>query len=148
MLKTHAGGLRAWFEAHEISADFPVDGPPPETAYLEEMKVDTAPELAAVIDEIIDGKTEPLCADDLVSLTALSSALATYGVNKVSPQQLAAVLRTRGLTRGERVRVEGDRHVLWVPRDGSFEGLDVTQIVALRLKAHGAKEADKMFSKS
>jgi len=145
MLKTHAGGLRSWFEDYEISADFPVDGPAPVTKYLGEMTEDTAPELNYTIEALLASKDHPLVSEDLISVGVLQSLLAQEGLTKSTPQQLTAVLRSLGYNRADRVSIDGQRHVLWAHVESGLDGLDLAKIAAKLLASYAASEADKMF---
>ena len=145
MLKTHAGGLRSWFEDYEISPDFPVDGPAPRTIYLDEMTADTAPELNYTIEALIESKEHPLVSGDMISVVVLQSLLAQEGITKSTPQQMTAVLRSIGFNRADRISIDGQRHVLWIHVESGLEGLDLCKIASIRLAKYSEDEADKMF---
>lgn len=147
MLKTHAGGLRSWFEDYEISTDFPVDGPAPRTKYLAEMTADTAPEINYTIENLLKTGEHPLVSEDLISLSALQMLLGQEGLSKSTSQQVAATLRTMGFARADRVTIEGQRHTLWVHSESGLEGLDLAKIATKRLANSPSGEADKMFEK-
>jgi hypothetical protein len=113
MVRDNPGGLRAWFEKWEISADFKPDGRAPVTKYLSELVDSAASPLAAAVKIAIADEPHPLVRRNLLSISCLRGVLDTGHLPEFSDQALAAVLRETGWSKYERVMLEGAKHQLW-----------------------------------
>lgn len=114
MLDENPGGVRAFFENYKISSDFDPEGRAPVTTYLKELAENASSPLAAAVRNAITDKAHALVRDDLVSVQALRSVVQHVpGISDFSDQTLVQVLREMGWSRGERVRLAGERHALW-----------------------------------
>jgi hypothetical protein len=76
----------------------------------------------------------PLVQYDIVSTTAVKDALYAEGMNKVTAQQIAQVLREEGLHQVGRHLIGDDRHYLWVR-----SGISEEEAVAAVLDRHKRK---------
>ena len=136
MLKTNAGGLRAWFESWSISPEFKADGHAPTTTYLSDlMRASASPITAAVSDAITD-QDHALLKVDLVSTKALRAVLEVQNLPRFTDQTLAGVLRELDYVCLGRFRVDDDRHYLWAKRGTYFDkvGGDCATEARVRLK--------------
>lgn len=147
MLKTHAGGLRHFFETWEISDSFPVDGPAPETKYLAQMQRQTAPEQEVTLQEILADGTYPLIQHDLISFASLQTVLETEYALRVAPKQLSGTLQSLGFENVGRYRINGERQSLWVHNESGLDGLDLSKIAARRVEKAAANGSDGIFEK-
>jgi len=115
MLRDNAGGLRAFFEQHQISEDFNPDGHAPATIYLEQLVNDSANEATAAVRKLIQEHEHPLIQWDMISAKVLMEFLVNQeGLTKISPQHLASVLRDEGFVHSGRHLIGEERHYLWV----------------------------------
>jgi len=129
LLRTHAGGIRAFFESWKITSDFNPEGCAPETPFLHELAKATASPLAAAVQDVIDDQPHALLRGDLISLSVLRGCLPTDRLPAFSDQGLAAILREKNFVCMGRHLIDNVRHSLWV-RD--FAG-DPVQEAAVRL---------------
>lgn len=113
LLRTHAGGVRAFFESWGIAKDFPAEGRAPVTPFLKELAAATASPLAAAVQEVIDDQPHALVRRDLVSMHVLRAMLPPDRLAQFSDQGLAAVLREKGFVSCGRHELDGVRHNLW-----------------------------------
>ena len=113
LLRTHAGGVRAFFESWGIAKDFPAEGRAPVTPFLKELAAATASPLAAAVQEVIDDQPHALVRRDLVSMHVLRAMLPPDRLPQFSDQGLSAVLREKGFVSVGRHDLEGVRHNLW-----------------------------------
>lgn len=114
MIEDNAAGLRWFFENWSISDEFPADGHAPETPYLRQLVQDTANELTATVRRVIKEADHPLVQLDLISSKVLLDLLHTQeSLNRVSSNQLAAVLREEHYNQHGRHMVDNERHYLW-----------------------------------
>lgn len=116
MLRTHAAGLRHWFENWPISVDFEPDGHAPRTIYMTQLLNDTASEATTLVREAIADQVHPLIGHEMLSSTTLMGWLATRLNGKDTPAQqtVAAILREEGFTNIGRHSIDGARHTLWL----------------------------------
>lgn len=114
MVRDNAAGLRAWFEAWEISDKFDPEGRAPETPYQHEMASNSATPLAAVIRLILEEEDHPMVRHDLVSAAVLRTMLSEYnGLGDYSDQLIASILRELGWVKVGRTMIAGSRHYIW-----------------------------------
>lgn len=114
MLRDHPGALRAWMLDWEISPDFNPNGHAPRTKYVTDMVNDSASDLTATVRRLLIEGDYPLVQYDIVSSTALRTAIVNVeGISKVTTQQIAQVLREEGLHQVGRHLIGDDRHYLW-----------------------------------
>jgi hypothetical protein len=113
MVHENASGLRAWFEAYEISKDFQPEGRAPMTKYLRELAETSQSPLAAAVTTVIRDGGHPLVTSDLVSITALRALVNDQNIGPFSDQALALVLLEHGWTRGPRISLDNVKHSLW-----------------------------------
>lgn len=130
LLRSHAGGVRAFFESWGISKDFPAEGRAPVTPFLRELAAATASPLSAAVEEALDDQGHALVHKDLVSLHVLRAMLPQDRLAQFTDQGLAAVLREKGFISAGRHQLDGVRHNLWVR---GFNGDPVAE-AALRLE--------------
>lgn len=126
-LRDNPGGMRAWLLDWEISDKFQPNGHAPRTKYVQEMVQDSANDLTAAIRKLLLEGDYPLVQYDIVSATTLFHVLQVEeGLNRVSHQQIAAVLREEGFLQLGRYTIDSERHYLWI-RNGvdSDTALDV-----------------------
>ena len=117
VVRTQGGALRSWLEQWHISDDFNPDGHAPATKYLKELAGAAASPLAAAIDELLTDGLHPLVKGDLVSTNVLKQSLQVRPSLQWSDQSVCAVLREHGMVNAGRVRVDGERHGVWIRRD-------------------------------
>jgi len=114
MLRDHPGAFRAFLLDWEISPDFRADGHAPRTSYVQEMVADSANELTATIRRMLVEGDFPLVQYDIVSANKLKDALRIEeGMDNVSTQHIAAILREEGLHLLGRHQIGEERHYLW-----------------------------------
>lgn len=134
-LRDNPGGMRAWLLDWEISESFQPNGHAPRTKYVGEMVQDSANDLTAAIRKLLIEADYPLIQFDIVSAKTLTDALQVEeGLNRVSHQQVAAVLREEGFYSIGRHSLENERHYLWIR-----SGVDVRTapgIAAMRVKGN------------
>lgn len=114
-------GLRAFFETWKISPDFSPKGRAPVTKYLHEMVETSATPLAQQVRQLVQDGDHPLVQSDLLSALILRGLLAQQGAGNVSDQSIASILRELSWQRVDRVRIDGDRHPVWVPAASELE---------------------------
>jgi hypothetical protein len=115
MLRDNAGALRAYFAEHEISEDFRADGHAPRTKYVEELINDTAGDLTAAVRRLVLEGDYPLVQFDIVSAKTVMDILhLEEGMNRVTSQHLASVLREEGYRQLGRFVVGSERHYIWI----------------------------------
>jgi hypothetical protein len=118
MLRDHPGALRAFLLDWEISPDFNPNGHAPRTKYVTDMVNDSASDLTATIRQLLLEGDMPLVQYDIVSSTAIKAALYNEeGMNRVTTQQIAQVLREEGLHQCGRHLIGEERHYLWSRAD-------------------------------
>lgn len=139
MLKERAGGLRAYFERHEISADFPTDGPAPVTKYLEQLVADSASDATAMVREVLEDSLHPLVRTDLLSSSLLIQILEGNGITKVTPQYLASILRDEGYVRCGRYTLGEAKHPLWAHTDSGIHLADAAKLAHQRMQGGGGE---------
>lgn len=114
LLRDHPGALRAYLNDWKISPDFNADGHAPVTTYLRDMVNDSASDLAAAVRRLLLEGDHPLAQYDIVSGKALQDLLfSEESLNRISAQQLGAVLREEGFCQVGRHMINGERHYLW-----------------------------------
>lgn len=113
MVHENASGLRAWFEAYEISKSFQPEGRAPMTKYLRELAETSQSPLAAAVTTVIRDGGHPLVTSDLVSITALRALVNDQNIGPFSDQALALVLLEHGWIRGPRISLDNVKHSLW-----------------------------------
>jgi hypothetical protein len=129
MLRDHPGALRAFLLDWEISPGFDPNGHAPRTKYVTDMVNDSASDLTATVRRLLLEGDYPLVQYDIVSSTAIKTALHhEEGMNKVTTQQIAQVLREEGLHQVGRHLIGDDRHYLW-SRAGISEAEAVATIL-------------------
>lgn len=131
-LRDHPGAMRAFLADWEISEDFDPDGHAPRTKYVQDMVNDTANELTATIRRMLLEGDTPLVQYDICSAAAIKAALhVDEGIEKVTAQAIAQVLREEGLVQAGRHMIGNERHYLW-----SRPGMDEKAVVAAALERH------------
>ena len=124
-LTNHPGAMRAWLLNWQISEDFAPHGHAPRTKYVQDLIDDTASDIAAAVRRLCLEGDYPLVQYDVVSSNAIQLALSMDdGLHKISPQQLAKVLREEGFQQSGRHLVGTERHYLW-HREGVSDPLTV-----------------------
>lgn len=114
MLRDHPGAMRAYLAEWSISPDFQPDAGPPRTSYERDMVNDSASDLAAAVRRLLLEGDHPLVQYDIVSGKALQDLLfSEESLNRISAQQLGAVLREEGFCQVGRHMINGERHYLW-----------------------------------
>jgi len=117
VIDDHGPGLRAWFEARRISADFDPNGHAPATTYLKELANDAATPLTAAVKDALHDAAHALVRPDLVSTKVLTSLLQLDStLPRFNLQQLGSALRELGYVRLSRPRLPDGRHYLWCRR--------------------------------
>lgn len=115
MLRDNAGGLRAFFEQHQISEDFNPDGHAPATIYLDQLVNDSANETTAAVRKLIQEHEHPLIQWDMLSAKVLMEFLINQeGLTRITPQHLGSVLRDEGFIHSGRHLIGEERHYLWI----------------------------------
>ena len=132
MLEQNPGGLRHFLENWEIDADFPVNGPPPMTQYLEDMRIETAPELETPFDDFLEDKDSPYVQPDLIALGVLTNMFNAAGC-KTNHKQTSHLLRSRGYEKAGRYSINGEKHTVWVENESPLQGLDLAGIITKRV---------------
>lgn len=126
MLRDNPGALRAYFMDWEISADFRPDGHAPRTKYVTDLINDSASDLSSAVRRLITEADYPLVQYDIVSAKTMIDILQNEeGLNRVTSQQLAQVLREEGFRQIGRHMFGSERHYLWlrngVPESGAVD---------------------------
>jgi hypothetical protein len=117
MLRDMPGALRSWLADWEISPSFSPDGHAPRTTHVEDMVKDSASDLTAAVRRLVAEADYPLIQFDIVSAKVLTDVLNIEdGMARMSPQQLAHVLREEGFMQIGRHLIGDDRHYLWIRR--------------------------------
>lgn len=124
-LRDYPGAWRSFLADWEISPDFRADGHAPRTKYVQDMVNDSANDLTATIRRLLLEADFPLVQYDIVSASVLKTALGQQeGIERVTTQQIAQVLREEGLVQLGRHLIGEDRHYLWIrPRPNLTEGI-------------------------
>lgn len=73
LITDHPGAFRHFLMHHEISADFPVNGPAPETEFRQDLIDDAKNPLLTLIERLVADEDEPLVGDDVIHLSRLES---------------------------------------------------------------------------
>lgn len=114
LLREHPGALRSYLADWEISPDFRADGHAPRTSYVQDMVNDSANELTATVRRLLLEGDFPLLQYDIVSAAEVRKVLQIEeGLDRVSTQQIAAVLREEGLLPVGRHLIGDERQYLW-----------------------------------
>jgi hypothetical protein len=133
VLRDHPGAMRAYLADWEISPDFRPDGHAPATTYVTDMVNDSASDLTATVRRLLLEGDYPMVQYDIVSSTAIKDALHhVEGMNKVTAQQIAQVLREEGLHQVGRHLIGDDRQYIWA-RAGISEQ-EAIQTITQRVK--------------
>lgn len=121
VLRDYPGAMRSFLADWEISPEFDPNSHAPRTSYVQEMVNDSASELTATIRRLLLEGDFPLIQYDIVSATKLKDVLLLEeGMDRVTSQQIAQVLREEGLHGLGRQLVGSEHHYLW-SRNGSSE---------------------------
>jgi hypothetical protein len=113
LLRTHAAGIRAFFEQWPISPDFKPEGRAPVTPFLKELASMTASPLSSAVQDALDDQPHALVRRDLVSIQSLRAMLSSDQLPPFTDQGLSAVLRDKGYVFYGRHLIDGYRHSLW-----------------------------------
>lgn len=114
IIREHPGALRSFLMEWEISNNFQPNGHAPRTTYTQEMISDSAGDVAASVRRLLLEGDYPLLQFDIVSGKTLIDVLTLEeGLTRVSPQQVAQVLRDEGYKQIGRHHIGGERHYLW-----------------------------------
>jgi hypothetical protein len=133
MLRDHPGALRAYLLDWEISADFRPDGHAPKTKYATDMANDSASDLAATVRRLLLEGDYPMIQYDIVSTSAIKDVLhQAEGMNRVTAQQIAQVLREEGLHQAGRHLIGEEKVYLWVRPDITED--EAVAAITLRVK--------------
>jgi len=124
-IRDHPGALRSFLMDWEISNNFHPNGHAPRTTYVQEMIADSAGDVTASVRRLLREGDYPLIQFDIVSAKTLMDVLQLEeGLTRVSPQQLAQVLREEGYSQIGRHLIKGERHYLWAynsaPQDNAI----------------------------
>lgn len=115
MLRDNARGLRAFFESWEISSSFHPDAHAPETKYRVELSRAASTPLSAAVQDALDDAPSGLVCRDCVSVKALRDYLeVSANVGSFTDHGLTHILRDIGFTHRARVRIDDERHSLWL----------------------------------
>jgi len=146
MLRDNAGGLRSWFEQWQIDSGFSPDGAAPITKYLSQMVEDSANETMSSVRRLIREHDHPLIQRDVISAKVLHELLCNNeGINKVTPQHLASVLRDEGYVHTGRHSVgDGERHYLWKHNEATHIA-DIAETARVRMARGGGEHQVDLF---
>lgn len=125
-IHNHAPGLRAFFEQHRISDKFNPDGHAPVTKYLEELARLSSSPLSSAIAELIEDRKHLLIQPDVLSVTALYSALESKRLPPYTEQAVGHVLRELGYDSMCRTSLDGTLHHLYAHRNAELDA-DLTR---------------------
>lgn len=114
MVQTNGAGLRAWFEARTIGADFRPNGHAPRTSYLTALTQIAASPLASAVTTALQDGDHPLVKVDMVSTTHLRRVLEQVpGLGHFSDQALVSILKELGYHTHGRIRLDEQRTSIW-----------------------------------
>lgn len=113
MIGSMGGGIRAFFEEWDISAEFDPNASAPTTCYLGQLIDDSANETVATVRRLIrEGDNSLVQADMLSSKVLLEMLHDAEGMRKITAQHLSSVLRDEGFIQVTRTLVGEERHYL------------------------------------
>lgn len=138
-LYKHGGALRQFLLDHEVSADFPMDGPAPETEFRSEMITEGKNRLHEAIEDAIENPEHPLVANDLIFIPALNRALGESLRDNYKPSHFLRRMGYEPFTSGSRHYVLNQRGAIWVNRE-HFDEVLGTPLEQLKYRAE--KEID------
>jgi hypothetical protein len=133
-----AGALRYHLLRHEISPDFPVNGPAPITNYRQELIEESKNPLQVAIEDLL-ADNDPLYSEDVISAAHLSAAL-PHDLKR-NAAKVSHYLTILGYERAldQRVRVAGVRTTLWTHREKFVPALGSPEdVLRARLEAEGS----------
>jgi hypothetical protein len=147
MLRDNAAGLRAWLEEHRISDDFAPDGHAPMTTYLQQLVNDAASDTTSAVRIAVEDSIHPLVREDLISSATLMEMLDGQGLQKITSQHLASVLREDGWLRvGRWTLQDGQKHPLWVKADSEISASEAQAMANQRIKqSESGNEGEEML---
>jgi hypothetical protein len=122
-LYKHGGALRQFLLDHEISSEFPADGPAPETEFRREMITEGKNRLHEAIEDLIEDSSHPLITMDIVFMPALTRALGDTAKDNYKPSHFLRRMGFEPYDNGARHYVGSQRGAIWVNRENFDEVL-------------------------
>jgi hypothetical protein len=122
-LYKHGGALRQFLLDHEISSDFPADGPAPETEFRREMIIEGKNRLHEAIEDLIEDSSHPLITTDIVFMPALTKALGDAVKDNYKPSHFLRRMGFEPYDNGSRHYVGSQRGAIWINRENFDEVL-------------------------
>ncbi len=116
-LYKHGGALRQFLLDHEVSADFPVDGPAPDTEFRHEMITEGRNRLQESIEDLIEDKSHPLISNDLIFMPSLTKALGDSAKDNYKPSHFLRRMGFEPWDKASRHYVGDLRGAIWINRE-------------------------------
>lgn len=116
-LYKHGGALRQFLLDHEISADFPVDGPAPDTEFRSEMILEGKNRLQESIEDLIESNENPLISNDLIFMPSLTRALGENMKDNYKPSHFLRRMGFEPFDAATRHYIGPQRGAIWVNRE-------------------------------
>lgn len=138
------GGLRSFFEDWTISPTFCPDSPPPKTVYFREMANLTKADGDILLDDLLKDGTNPWIQPDILSASAVLSAINAELPKATSGRVVNSMLTTAGFESCGRMTVCGERHQVWVEAGSFLKDLNLAEILEDRVRRAKAG-ADDIF---
>jgi len=121
LLNELSGALRYFLKHHKIASDFPFQGPPPMTAFRQEIIDGSTSPMEDAITEIIEGDN-PYVGNDVISYNHLVDEL-PYDVRKKSAK-IGHYLNNMGFMKEKkRTEIGGVKTYIWTNRDTYYPEL-------------------------
>lgn len=134
MIELHPGAFRSFFLSHEVSPDFPVHGPAPETQWRRDIIEEAKNPLQVLIERLVADEEEPLIGDDVIHYGRLEN-LTEYAARHNA--KVSHYLRQLGYTKYDSdVVIEGyPKSDVWVHTRRYFEELgEPEELLTMRVK--------------
>lgn len=129
------GAIRHYLLHHEISPDFPVNGPAPETRYHAEMVEDSKNHLQIAIEGLIEEGSHPAIGRDVVMLSELVNLTMVEARNNNPPKHYLSLIGYERYDNGKHYSINGERSQIWVnPAVYDPNGMPAEEILRKRVK--------------
>ena len=131
------GGLRYWLRKRAIAADFPYNGPAPQTKYRRAVVEESKNIMQISIEDIIADNEEALVSEEVIHAGRLAD-LIFKGSNR-NDNRVVHYLTVMGYERfekGRRVSLDGSRGSIWIHKQ-KWTGADPIEFLKRRIRILG-----------
>ena len=114
LIVDHPGAFRSYFLSHEISANFALNGPAPETIHRQQFIDESKNPVRVLLEDLIASTDHPLIGNDVIHSKELHELTSHASASNHKPTHFLPTLGFSPYAGGKRFSINGRDTAIWV----------------------------------